>query len=61
MEYQKEKGTVTKFVNLLSSIYKSFICYEQYEKGNDKRRNIEELEVLVNELDIPFCNVLLFK
>lgn len=59
--YRKQAGRVEHFLQLLSDIYRTFICYEQYEKGEQNIRNIDELVLLQDELDLDFCNILLMK
>lgn len=59
--YRKE-NKIEKFIEKMMQLYKSFICYEQYENGNKQVRDIKELVNLPDEMgDIMFCNLLLMK
>ncbi len=60
-DYRREEGKAERFLNLLAGIYKSFICYEQYEKGSVNIRDISELMLILEEIDMPFCNILFMK
>ncbi len=61
VEEYKKKDKAVRFLSLLADIYSKFICYEQYEKGRNEVRNIQELTKLSEEIDLPFCNILLMK
>lgn len=59
--YRKE-NKIERFIEKMMQLYKSFICYEQYENGNKQVRDIKELVNLPDEMgDIMFCNLLLMK
>lgn len=65
MEYNageyRAGGKLAAVLDDLSSIYHSFICYEQYTAGITQRRSIRELENLADEMDWRQCNVLFIK
>lgn len=65
MEYNsieyKKSGKLESILYDLCSIYKFFICYEQYGAGNTGRRHIDELSRLAEEMDWQQCNVLFMK
>lgn len=61
IEAYKMEGKAKQFLKLLTAIYRTFICYEQYEKGKTDVRDISELMYLLEEVDLPFCNLLLMK
>lgn len=62
IEHHKQReGRIEYFVNMLSNIYKSFICYEQYTAGMKEIRDISELKKVSDELTCSFCNLLLMK
>lgn len=62
IDYHKQnEGRIEHFVDMISQIYKTFICYEQYEAGMNKVRDISELIKVSDELDCSFCNILLMK
>lgn len=61
IEAYRIEGKAERFLKLLTEIYRTFICYEQYEKGKTDIRNTSELILLLKELDLPFCNLLLMK
>ena len=61
--YRNVEGKVRRFLALLSSIYKKFIIFEQFEKGDKRIRDIEELYMIEEEFngDIECCNILFTK
>lgn len=65
MEYNavdyRNNGKLEDILYDLCSIYRFFICYEQYEAGNIEKRHIEELPKLADEMEWRQCNVLLMK
>lgn len=61
VENYRKENKAEKFLSLLAEIYSTFICYEQYEKGRSEIRNVKELAKLSEEIDLPFCNILLMK
>lgn len=60
-DYRQKEGKIERFISLLTGVYKTFICYEQYEKGRNEIRDIQELTKFTEETDLPFCNILLMK
>lgn len=65
MEYNaieyKTNGKLESILHDLCSIYRFFICYEQYEAGNTEKRHIDELPKLADEMNWQQCNVLFMK
>lgn len=61
IEAYKMEGKAERFLKRLAELYRTFICFEQYEKGKTDIRNINELMQLLEEVDLPFCNLLLMK
>ena len=57
----KMRGQLEIILKELQEIYSTFLCFEQYMVGKTKKRHINELVLLADEMEWRQCNVLFIK